>query len=446
MTRNLALCATSILTCVALLAPAAAQAEPGALKILVTTNQGITDFQPVISAQPGVATVDTFDTSTGTPTPALLATYDLVVSAGDSNYAEPATHGDRLADFIDAGGAVAQFAYDNWNDPGASPTGRFASGGYPPFVPGDADNDDTELGELLEPSNPLLAGVAVFQTDDNTAPALAGGATLLAKWATGKNAIATKGSVLSVSASLNDGEPGLAALARLAVNAGEVLGRHRVTVSKQGAGTGTVTSTPAGISCGAICTALLAYGPVSLAATPGPASVFLGWSGDCAGTATCLLGTPITAKTVVASFASTSPCGNPRAGTAASDSLVGTVFGDRLAGLAGNDVLGGGAGDDCLDGGSGNDTLSGDAGKDSLRGSTGKDSLSGGNEDDNLSGGFGNDSLNGSSGKDVLKGDAGEDVLKGNVATTRSMAGPVMTASAAPPATTCSRDARATTR
>lgn len=62
----------------------------------------------------------------------------------------------------------------------------------------------------------------------------------------------------------------------------------RVTMS--GAGSGTVTSGPAGISCAAICSASFELGDVLLAATPAPGSTFAGWSGGgCSGTGPCPL-------------------------------------------------------------------------------------------------------------------------------------------------------------
>ena len=61
-----------------------------------------------------------------------------------------------------------------------------------------------------------------------------------------------------------------------------------LTVTKAGTGTGLVTSSPAGISCGTDCTEDYASGTsVSLTAAPAGGSVFGGWSGACAGTATC---------------------------------------------------------------------------------------------------------------------------------------------------------------
>jgi hypothetical protein len=54
-----------------------------------------------------------------------------------------------------------------------------------------------------------------------------------------------------------------------------------VTITKVGSGSGAVTSDPAGIDCGAICTATFpAFGNVLLIATPDPDSEFVGFGGD----------------------------------------------------------------------------------------------------------------------------------------------------------------------
>ena len=74
-----------------------------------------------------------------------------------------------------------------------------------------------------------------------------------------------------------------------------------LTVSK--VGSGTVTSSPAGIDCGATCAASFSSGAsVTLTAVPANGSVFTGWSGGgCTGSGTCNL-TVSAAATITATF------------------------------------------------------------------------------------------------------------------------------------------------
>ena len=80
-----------------------------------------------------------------------------------------------------------------------------------------------------------------------------------------------------------------------------------LTVVETGTGTGNVTSTPAGISCGAACSGSFASGTqITLTAQPAESSTFAGWSGaGCSGTSTCSV-TLTAAQTVTATFNSSS--------------------------------------------------------------------------------------------------------------------------------------------
>ncbi len=77
----------------------------------------------------------------------------------------------------------------------------------------------------------------------------------------------------------------------------------QLTVNKFGGGTGTVTSTPAGINCGISCSqSYLSGRVVMLTATPKPGYDFAGWGGDCSGAATVCQLTLGEAKTASAQF------------------------------------------------------------------------------------------------------------------------------------------------
>ena len=82
-----------------------------------------------------------------------------------------------------------------------------------------------------------------------------------------------------------------------------------LTVTRTGSGTGTVTSSPAGISCGGTCSAPFASGTVvTLTAAATGGSTFTGWSGGgCSGTGTCVV-TLDTSTSVFAEFSAPVAC------------------------------------------------------------------------------------------------------------------------------------------
>jgi hypothetical protein len=84
-------------------------------------------------------------------------------------------------------------------------------------------------------------------------------------------------------------------------NSGTIL--YTLTVVKQGAGDGTVTSSPSGINCGSICSYHFISGySVTLTATPNSTSSFNSWSGDATSTNPTVTITMNSNKTVYATF------------------------------------------------------------------------------------------------------------------------------------------------
>jgi uncharacterized repeat protein (TIGR02543 family) len=79
-------------------------------------------------------------------------------------------------------------------------------------------------------------------------------------------------------------------------------GSFALSVAKAGTGTGTVTSSPAGISCGSTCTANFSSGAsVTLTPAASSGSTFAGWSGACTGTGACTV-SMTAARAVTATF------------------------------------------------------------------------------------------------------------------------------------------------
>jgi len=79
--------------------------------------------------------------------------------------------------------------------------------------------------------------------------------------------------------------------------------KYTLTVTKSGSGTGTVTSSPAGIDCGSTCSSTFpSDSTVTLTETPDLGSIFVEWSGDATGTDSTVQVVMDSNKTVNAEF------------------------------------------------------------------------------------------------------------------------------------------------
>jgi len=80
-------------------------------------------------------------------------------------------------------------------------------------------------------------------------------------------------------------------------------GSFALSVTKNGTGSGTVTSSPSGINCGSTCTANYSSGTsVTLTAAAASGSTFAGWTGACSGSATTCTVAMSAARSVTATF------------------------------------------------------------------------------------------------------------------------------------------------
>jgi hypothetical protein len=210
---------------------------------------------------------------------------------------------------------------------------------------------------------------------------------------------------------------------------------HPTGVGVARLGLGTVTSVPAGISCGTACQALFFEGDVvTLTATPASGQAFVRWTGcEPATQVTCSLEiddlecvvveftggghTPAPNCSAVAPPPTLPAPDHPApgsrcaiSGTAAGDVLRGTARDDVICGRGGSDTIYGRGGHDLVVGGNGNDKLFGQAGRDYLVGGAGNDVVIGGGADDELLGGRGADVLAARDGlTDVIYGGVGRD-------------------------------------
>ncbi len=175
--------------------------------------------------------------------------------------------------------ATGPYALESYSSAGptAGPGGSIAGGRRKPDISGYANVATASYG-TAKPFNGTSAA----------APHVAGAAVLVASanpgWSGDQIRAFLEQRAVDMGPSGPDNDYGWG---RLWLGTPLTTGR-RLTVSRSGTGSGTITSTPTGISCGSVCAAVFTDGLwVTLVATLATGSVFGGWSGACSGTGAC---------------------------------------------------------------------------------------------------------------------------------------------------------------
>jgi len=182
------------------------EALAGKARVLVvhtiTSPPLITELTDLAATYPNdIALLDLFDTTSGTsavPTLSQLSAYDVVIVATNSPLQDGVLLGDRLADYMDMGGRVI-VTMSSWI-PGWSLGGRFASGGYFPFVVADTRNSGPFSLGSFDGDHPIMNGVTALGGLFRSSPAVVDGTYVVARWNDDKPLIAVKGSVVGINA------------------------------------------------------------------------------------------------------------------------------------------------------------------------------------------------------------------------------------------------------
>jgi PKD repeat protein len=183
---------------------------------------------------PDVLFVDLFDARVGTPTLDDLKAHDVVVVWSNSPFDDSAELGDRLADYVDAGGRVVTVAFVYHPSPSYTIGGRFASDGYNPLVNSGPNTFGNSTLGTFAASHRLMWGVSSLSGYYRQIVALSPGATLVASWGDGRPLVATKRRVVAINAYVGgySGNPTTGDVTLLFHNAVSYLTSPRVLVAR----------------------------------------------------------------------------------------------------------------------------------------------------------------------------------------------------------------------
>lgn len=151
-------------------------------------------------------------------------------------------------------------------------------------------------------SSPSGLGCAEGCTVASASFASTSAVTLTAQAASGSTFVGWSGACSGTSSSCTI-PPGTSSAYVTAQFNSTAVQNHMLSVSRQGTGSGSISSSPAGINCGSTCTASYASGTqVTLSAQADAGSSFAGWSGACTGTNSSCTVSMDGARSVTANF------------------------------------------------------------------------------------------------------------------------------------------------
>jgi len=146
--------------------------------LLLVSGPEPTRMRSALEAFPDINTADYFNCSFAVPTASLLSNYNAVVAMSAYVFYDASQTGNILADYVDGGGHVVQTAATFANVSGFGLAGRFASGGYGPFIPGHAEVFAHSLGAYVA-GHPVMEGVNLLS---DSYPVSVGGLQPSAEW------------------------------------------------------------------------------------------------------------------------------------------------------------------------------------------------------------------------------------------------------------------------
>jgi len=176
-------------------APLPAKQAEGIRVLFVAADQGLGPIGAQLMAYPDIAAVDWFDARGAIPALDFLLTYDVVIVYCNYTYLDNVALGDRMADYVDAGGRVI-LSVANWFTGGTYPwyiSGRILTAGYSPFLSAGENHYSTSCLGAYQATHPLMQGVSALCEYYRDRVSLAPGAQLIASYADGEELVAVNG-------------------------------------------------------------------------------------------------------------------------------------------------------------------------------------------------------------------------------------------------------------